>query len=333
MTQLSSLFGHYSNETPGCSVAVLRNSKLLLTESYGLADVKKRIPNTPNTAFRLASLTKPFTAMAILILYEKGQLSLYDSIVKYLPGFPEYGKNITIQHLLSHTSGSPDHEKPLYSITKKDEEPTIYDALKILNREKSSIFYPGERYEYSDAGYVLLALIIEVVSGIKYREFLREYIFNPLNMINTQVVDETKPAINKRASGYKKMNGVYQFFDYDPLNYIVGDEGVYSTVLDLCKWRRAWNSELLVTSSTLRMALTPAILNDGSEGRYGLGWFIMHRNEKKFIFHDGFWVGFNNIMLTDCESDTTVVMLSNTTDFPGERRKLDIAFKIHDLYE
>ncbi len=296
-----------------------------------MADIKQRIPNTPNTAFRLASLTKPFTAMAILQLYEKGALLLDDSIMKYFPGFPEYGNNITIQHLLSHSSGLPDHEKPLYRIIKEDQEPTIYCALEILKREISPLFMPGERYEYSDAGYVLLALIIEIVSGVKYRDFLQEYVFGPLNMKNTLVVDESKPTIRNRALGYKLINGTYQLYDYDPLNYIVGDEGIYSTVLDLCKWRQAWNSELLVTESSVRMALTPVTLNDGNTGRCALGWISIRRNGREYIFHDGFWVGFNNIMLTDYESNITVILLSNTNDFPGEYRKVETALKILSL--
>lgn len=328
MKNLKCLFQQYSDKTPGCSVAVLKNNKLIFCESYGLADMKNSILNHPYTAFRLASITKTFTAMGVLILFEKGLLKLDDCINRYINDFPNYGKEITIRHLLSHTSGLPDHEKPLYAILRKNEEPTIQDALKILKKQTSSLFKSGTKYEYSDAGYVVLALIIELVSGTKYSVFLNKNIFQPLNMQNTIVVDETKPQINNRAFGYRKINNQYILYDYDPLNYIIGDEGIYSTVLDLAKWTRAWNSDILLEKKTLQTALTIQKLSNNKDGECGLGWFIRYENGKKYIFHDGFWVGFNNIMLTDFKSAITTIFLSNTNDFPCEEKKLEIANKI-----
>lgn len=322
--KIDRLFVKFNKNTPGCALVVVQNGKIILEKCYGLADLKSKIPITPNTAFRLASLTKPFTAMAIMILKEKGMLDFDDQLDKF---FPDYGKEITIRQLLTHTSGMSDHEQPLYKKIKKGEEPTIYDSLEVLKEQKGTLFKPGGQFAYSDAGYVVLALTIEKVSGKRYADFLTENIFIPLQMRNTVVLDETKPVIQNRAYGYKKSKNKYKLFDYDPLNYIVGDEGIYSTVRDLAKWSQAWSRTILVGSKTLKEALTPQRLSKANQGRCGFSWFIPD-GKRKIFFQDGFWVGFNNIMLTDVKNGITVILLSNTQQFSTEQKRTSIAKKI-----
>lgn len=322
------LFKQFNQNTPGCAVSIVRNEKVEFEQYIGLADLQNQTPITETTAFRLASLTKPFTAMAIMILKEKGLLSFDDTLGSFFPDFPRYGKDITLRQLLSHTSGIPDHEKPLYKRIKKGYEPTIYDALDVLKKEKTLLFPSGTKYEYSDAGFVVLALVIEKVSREKYGTFLEENIFKPLKMKNTLVVDETKPEIKNRAFGYTKRNNKWELYDYDPLNYVVGDEGIYSTGKDLPLWQKAWTEELLVSRKTLNEALENKTLKNGGKSRCGFSWFIEELRGKRIVFHDGFWVGFNNIMLTDCNKDATIIMLSNTTEFEGEKKKIDTALKI-----
>lgn len=179
-SKIDKLFRQFDNTTPGCTICVVRKRKILLEKSYGLADLKTKTLITPNTAFSLASLTKPFTTMAIMILKEKSLLKFDDKFCKFFPDLPTYGKEITIRQLLSHTSGMPDHEKPLYKKIKEGEEPTIYDSLDVLKEQKEGLFDPGDRYKYSDAGFVILTLIIELVSGKRYADFLSKTIFTPL---------------------------------------------------------------------------------------------------------------------------------------------------------
>lgn len=323
---MKQLFSQFNANTPGYAVIAGKEKKITFEECVGLDNLEKRTPITSKTAFRLASLTKPFTAMAIMILKEKGLLKFDDELEKFFPDFPTYGRQITIRQLLTHTSGMPDHEKPLYKKLKKGEEPTIYDSLEVIKEQKEPLFNPGGRYLYSDMGFVILALIIEKVSGQKYSKFLKKYIFEPLDITNTIVFDETKPNIKNRAYGYRKTKNGWMIYDYDPLNYIVGDEGIYSTVCDLAKWRNAWTSKLLVSNETLKEALTPYQLKSGELGRCGFSWFV--NLKKNLVFQPGSWVGFNNIMLIDYNSQTTVIMLSNTTQFPTEKEKLEAAKKI-----
>lgn len=331
MKNIDQLFNQFNKSTPGCAIAVVKNDTILLQKNFGLADVPNNIPITKDTAFRLASLTKPFTTMAIMIIKERALVSYDDSIRKYLPKLPLFWKNVTIRTLLTHTSGSPDHEKPLYKMVKFEEEPTISDAFKILQTEKQLVFQPGTRFAYSDAGYVLLALVIEKITQQKYADFLDKNVFQKLNLRNTFVMDETKPNKKTRAYGYRKIKNAWELYDYDPLNYIVGDEGIYSSISDLTIWQKAWMKDLLVSQKTLDEALSLQILSDGQKGRCGFSWFIEKRNGRKIIFQDGFWVGFNNIMLTDVTSNTTVIMLSNTTMFPGEKKKVNLARAILDI--
>lgn len=328
MKVLNKLFAQYNNAAPGCSIAVAREGKIILKESYGCSDIKNNILNTSQTAFRLASLTKQFTAMVILMLWEKNKLKLDQKIKDFLPSLPEYADNITIRQLICHTSGIPDHEEPLYrSISKKD-EPTIYDSLKVLEKESKTHFDPGSKQEYSNAGYVLLALIIENITQLTFREVITDYICNPLNMHNTLVVDEIKPFIPHRAFGYKKRENNYELHDYDQLNYIVGDEGIYSSVIDMCKWGTAWFNDILVSKKLLKKVANEQRLNNYSDINFGLGWFIKKVDGVKFLYHTGSWVGFNNIMILEPKSKTTVVFLSNTNDFPDEEDKWQIGMKI-----
>ncbi|RJQ24832.1 class A beta-lactamase-related serine hydrolase [Candidatus Parcubacteria bacterium] len=321
------LFKQFNCNTPGYATCVVQNGKIIFEQCIGLSNVERSTSITPTTSFRLASLTKPFTAMAIMILKEKGELNFNNNITKFID-LPKWNENITVRQLLTHTSGIPDHEKPLYKVIKNNEEPTMHDALNILKNQTKTLFKPGTQFLYSDSGYVILALIIEKVSGMKYSSFLTTNIFLPLKLNNTIVMDETKSFIKNRALGYKIINKYFKLFDYDPLNYIIGDEGIYSSIRDLSIWQNVWNKELLVSRNTLREALSNQELSNGNVGECGFSWFIRNYKGKKIIFQDGCWVGFNNIMLTEQNSNRTVILLSNTTCFPTEKQRIKTAIMI-----
>ena len=343
-------FDSKSRLEPGFAAAVLKNDKIVWKKCIGMADLGKKMPITPQTNFRLASLSKQFTAMAVMILIERKKLSLKNKLSDFFSGFPAYGNKVSVRQLLTHTAGIPDHEKPLYRTIRPGDEPTMADALDILKSQSSPLFPPGSEYQYSDSGYVLLALIIEKVSGLTYREFLKQNIFSPLSMIGSDVLDQTKPKIKNRALGYKRMrlprsprrprnddeNENFEIFDYDPLNYIVGDEGVYSSINDMAKWSRAWDEEILVSRKNLAEATTPALLGNGNFGKAGFSWLfgnILNRFRVKpgmtrIIYQDGSWVGFRNIILKIPEKKLTVVVLSNRTDLNTEQRRISLAYKL-----
>jgi len=354
-----------SKNSPGYAMAVVKDGKTVLTETAGLADLDNGIPITTKTAFRLASLSKQFTAMAVMILAERKKLNLENKLTDFLPNYPAYGKKVTVRQLLTHTAGIPDHEKPIYKSLRATErsvaisanaprnderhsEPTIYEALEVLKNQPIPLFPPGSRYQYSDAGYVLLALIIEKISGLSYRDFLQRNIFSPLSMSGSDVLDKTKPKIKNRAIGYKisdlyytgrgrcqdnrdDNNGItskFEVFDYDPLNYIVGDEGVYSSLDDMIKWNLAWDEEKLVSRKSLAAAMEPAKLTGGKFGKAGFSWLLRKFNGDKIIYQDGVWVGFRNIILKIPEQKLTVVILSNRTDLDTKRQRVSIVYSV-----
>lgn len=325
---LNNIFNKNVSPAPGYAIAILNSDRLLFNRCEGLANLKTIEPITLNTAFRTASLTKQFTAMAIMILKERKLINFDYTIEQYLPIFPIYGKNITIRQLLTHISGIPDHEQALYKSIKPYQEPSIYESLAILMRQKKLLFKSGDKFQYSDSGFVLLAIIIEKLSGMSYSDFLSQNIFAPLGMNNTIVVDETKPKINNRAKGYKLNKGIWEDNDYDPLNFIVGDEGIYSTINDLIIWKNAWQEDILISYKTLSEAMKSSILNDGATGRCGFSWFIENKKRSKIIYQTGTWVGFNNIMLTDVVNKKTVIVLSNCTVFPFGKNRIKIALDI-----
>lgn len=303
---------------------MLKDNQIVWRKCVGLADLNKKIPITPITNFRLASLSKQFTAMTVMILVQRRKLNLEDKLTDFFSDYPAYGNQVTVRQLLSHTAGIPDHEKPLYKTIKSGDEPTMIDALEVLRNQPIPLFPPGSKYQYSDAGYVLLALIIEKVSGLSYRKFLQRNIFSPLGMTGSDVLDQTKSKIKNRAMGYKIIGKGFEVFDYDPLNYIVGDEGVYSSLEDMIEWSRAWEEEILVSRKTLTEAMTPAKLANGDFGKAGFSWLTGKFNGDKIVYQDGSWVGFRNIILKIPAKKLTAVILSNRTDLDSEKQRINM---------
>ncbi len=248
-------------QIPGLSLAVVKDGNLLLTRGYGLADVELNVPATPETVYQIQSITKSFTASAIMMLAKEGKVRLDDEIGKYLAGVPESWKGITIRRLLNHTSGIKDYiNEPYVSlrIETTDEEVLRETARQPLN------FQPGEKYAYCNTGYFLLGMVIRKTSGDSYGEFLRKRIFEPLGMSNTRVVS-LKDVIPKRASGYSLADGKLIRGDYvaeSILSYPGG--GLLSTVLDMGKYDAIWLRDQLLDESTIKEMWTSGTLNDGS---------------------------------------------------------------------
>src|SRR5438874_8848224 len=288
--------------SPGAAVIVVKDGKPLFAKGYGLADLEKKIPCTTNTNFRLASVTKQFTAMALLILAEQGKLSLEDHLPKVFPEFPAYSKTISLDHLLTHTSGLPDYEDHIPDgamIPLSDR-----DVLFILRQQSKTDLPPGAQFHYSNSAYALLALIVESVSGKTFPAFVKEKIFNPLGMTNSIAYVAGLSSMPKRAYGYANWKNGWEFSDQSVTSAVLGDGGIYSSVADLLKWDLALYTEKLISLEMLAGAFTPHSSQSDFKGSgYGYGWYVGNLRDTEHIWHYG----------STCGSSTRVER------FPGRR--------------
>ena len=283
------------------SILVAEHGGIIYQRGFGEADKKREVLFSPDTPVYLASLTKQFTAMAVMMLAEQNKLSYSDPLSKYFPEFPSYAAKITIRNLLNHTSGIPDYVGLVLGrpgLTNKD-------VLSALIQQKFPHFSPGAHFEYSNSNYVLLALVVEKVSGEPYSLFLHHKIFVPLGMNRTFVYDNSRQKTS-RAIGYNRFGDVS---DYDLLTY--GEGGIYSTVADLFKWDQALYTERLVKRSTLDEGFTRGKLNDGSSANYGFGWVIDEHSGETIYGHAGRYGGFNTYIKRFPNEHTTIIFLTN----------------------
>jgi CubicO group peptidase (beta-lactamase class C family) len=331
---------------PGAAVMVIQAGAVVHVKGYGLADIARKIPITGKTAFDLASVSKQFTAMAVMMLAEAGELSYADPLSRFFPELPDWAAQITVRNLLQHTSGLPDY-MALYERDRGHAPgfmPTERDALALIGGARALEFPPGSRWEYSNSGYVVLALIVEQASGQRYAEYLAENIFGPLGMKDTVVYDERKPAVANRAISYAREANGFADIDANPLNLIYGDGSVNTTVEDMFRWDQALLTERLVKASTLAEAFTPGKLNDGSSTGYGFGWSVQRFLGLDCVGHGGGWVGFRTFILRFPSERFSVIVLSNWAQFDpdglskriarvylGDRMKLPVAISLpHD---
>ena len=279
-------------DAPGAAVIVIKEGKPLFAKGYGLADFEKKTPCTTNTNFRLASVTKQFTAMAVLILAERGKLSLEDRLPKFFPKFPAYGKTISLRHLLTHTSGLPDYEGHIpdgTTIPLSDR-----DVLLILRQESKTDFAPGAQFHYSNSAYALLALIVENVSGKTFPAFVKEKIFNPLGMTNSIAYVVGLSGVPNRAYGYVNGTSGWELSDQSVTSAVLGDGGIYSSVADLFKWDQALYTEKLISLKMLADAFTAHSSQSDFKGSgYGYGWYVGNFRDTEHIWHYGSTCGFS----------------------------------------
>jgi CubicO group peptidase (beta-lactamase class C family) len=313
--RVDAIFAAYTaGVQPGIAVEVIRNGKVIHRGTYGYADIANEKIITAETAFRLASVSKQFAAMAIMLLAEEGKLSYDDPIAKYLPELQAY-EGVTIRHLMLHTGGLPDYYD---NIDTSAGMPTNHDAILLLGKMAHPDFSPGDHFEYSNAGYDTLGPIVEAVSGISFAEFVRKNIFLPLGMTHSVVHDDRLPAVRNRAIGYDPADGFVLDND-DPLNAIIGSGGIYSTLDDLFLWDQALYGESLVSKATLDLAFTSGTNNAGESLDYGFGWRIDEYAGHKVLRHGGSWVGFRTHILRIPDLQFSVILLSNRSDTDAEK--------------
>jgi CubicO group peptidase (beta-lactamase class C family) len=300
------------------AILVARDGKVLVSKGYGMADVENDVPNTPETRFRLGSLTKQFTAASILLLQERGKLSVQDSICKYVAPCPEAWQPVTIHHLLSHTGGVPDFTGfPDYARTKR--EPTTVEATIGRFRSLPLDFKPGEDWKYSNSGYVLLGHVVEKVSGKSYESFLRENIFEPLKMTSTGY-DHPDQIIKRRARGYAAgPDGGVINASYLDMSIPFSAGGLYSTVGDLYLWDQALYGEKILKKSSLDAMFTAV------RSGYGYGYGVSKLFNRRLATHGGGIEGFSTTIHRFPDDHVTVIVLSNYEDARSGRIARDLA--------
>ena len=313
IARMDAIFKKFTKlDAPGGSVIVIHLGQPVFAKGYGLADLETRVPCSTNTSFRLASVTKQFTAMAILILAERKQLSLEERLTDFFAEFPAYGRGITVRQLLNHTSGLPDYEDLIPAGTTL---PLLdRDVLRILLKQDKTNFPPGSRFRYSNSGYALLALVVEQRSGQTFAHFLEEHIFAPLGMTHTLAYEQGGTSVPHRAFGYSLRSNAWHRTDQSLTSSVLGDGGVYSSVMDLAKWDAALYTTKLVSRKALDLAFTPTTPTDKPGRSYSLGWFVGEYRGLKEIWHSGETIGFRTHIARFPQRQFTVVILANRSD-------------------
>jgi CubicO group peptidase (beta-lactamase class C family) len=325
---MDKLFEVYIGDSvPGAAVMVIKKGRPIITKTYGMANVEDRIPVTPQSNFRLASVTKQFTAMAIMQLQERGALAYTTTLQEIFPEFPDYGKNITVQNLLQHTSGLIAYEDLIPDSTTV--QVLDKDVLQMMIKADSTYFTPGTAFRYSNSGYAVLAMVIEKISGKSFGAFLRDNIFLPLGMDNTIALEHGISQVADRAYGYSVHSDSVEFTDQSVTSAVLGDGGVYSSIEDLYKWDQALYTSKLVSFETMKLALTPELATNGPDSTgYGFGWYIDEYKGRMRARHGGSTRGFRNVIQRFPHDEFTVIILTNRSE-PGVE---SLAEELVDLY-
>jgi CubicO group peptidase (beta-lactamase class C family) len=337
---IASLFESVARaDEPGLAVLVRQAGKTVFARGYGIRDLRSRERIDPATSFRLASVTKQFTAMAVMLLVRDGKLRYEDLLTDLFPAFPAYGKGITIRHLLTHTSGLPDYED-LMQAAEKDRPPIwtadrqIHDneVLALLRGETKGRFDPGTSWAYSNSGYVVLGLVVARVSGKPFGDFLRQRIFAPLEMRHTLAYERGRNEVDGRAFGHARDTAGFRQVDQSPTSATLGDGGVYSNLEDLAKWDEALRVNELLSPGAMRPGLTPVTLAGGSAAHwpagpvsgddlrpgqpvsYGFGWLLDPWRGRTRMWHHGETTGFRTVIERFPDDGLTVVVLANRDD-------------------
>jgi CubicO group peptidase (beta-lactamase class C family) len=359
--QVDAIFAAVTQENaPGLAVLVQKNGRTWFEKGYGVRDLRTNTKIDPPTNFRLASFTKQFTAMAIMLLVHDKKLRYDETLVEIFPDFPAYGKTITIRNLLNHTGGLPDYEDLMAAAERSRNsriwtpERQIHDAevLGMLEAESKGKFPPGASWSYSNSGYVVLGLVVAKASGQSYGDFLRARIFAPLHLEHTMVYQKGENEVAHRAFGHSQVavdhgaqTPLFHETDQSPTSATLGDGGIYSNLLDLAKWDDALRNHTLLSAQEMKPALVPARLangqptvwpaeaNDdnldpGKPVSYGFGWFLDAYRGHPRMWHSGSTMGFRTIIERLTADHLTIIILSNRTDLDPEMLAIETA----DLY-
>lgn len=315
---VDSVFSRYSATTPGCAVGVYQNGATIFAKGYGLANVEYDAPITPTTPFIVGSVSKQFTAAAIALLVEEKRISLGDDVRRYIPELQDYGTKITIDNLVHHTSGLRDWwELVGMAGLRYDDTYAVQDVLDMTARQRRLNFTPGERYMYSNTGYIMLGIVVQRVTGKSLREFAEERFFGPLRMTSTHYQDDHRQTVHGRAYAYSPAaNGEYPINVWN--NDLVGQGGVMTTVLDLAKWDENFYTGTVGGPGFLARQLQRGRLNSDSLLTYAFGVVVDSYRGQPIVEHTGATGGYRGVLTRFPKQHTSVAVLCNVSNAAPE---------------
>jgi len=340
-----------ASDQPGVAVLVRKGGTTVLESEHGVRDLRSHLPIKADTNFRLASCTKQFTAMAIMLLVHDGRLKYDERLTEIFPEFPAYGRSITIRQLLNHTSGLPDYEALMEKIEEgrrhwsDSNQITDSEVLRLLESEQRGRFTAGAHWAYSNSGYVVLGLVIAKMSGTSFPDFLQQRIFKPLNMDSTIAYVRGMNTVSNRAYGHSVENGQLVDTDQSSTSATLGDGGIYSNLSDLAKWDDALAHSKLLSETEMKEAFQPVRMPEGAlpswdsdpgdsdplGGKpvaYGFGWFLDPYKSRFGMWHYGETVGFRSAIQRFTADHLTIVVLSNRSDADA----ISLSTQIADLF-
>ncbi len=306
-----------SGAASGLSVGVARGDEILLAKGYGFADLEHKVPATAETVYRIGSITKEFTAAAILLLAEEGKLGLDDPLTKFLPEYPVQGHEVTLRHLLNHTSGIVSLTN-LPSFRPRMREEVTHEEMLERFQDLPFEFAPGEKFSYSNSGYYLLGMVVEAAAEAEYADFLEDRFFRPIGL-ETTYYDRHARIIPNRARGYAGWKGQFSNSTFVSMSQPFAAGALASTVGDLIRWQRALAKGAVLGAESWKEMVTPGKLNNGKLAPYGCGVFVRREKGRKVIRHGGGIKGFRSELTYYPEEEITIAVLSNTESYPPGR--------------
>ncbi len=329
IAEVDQIFTEYEGDMPGAAVMVIENGEVIMQKGYGMAHFDSNASVTSKSNFRLASVTKQFTAMSILQLVEKGQLTLDTTLTDIWADFPEYGGKITIESLLNHTSGIQDYE----GMVPDDLDRQVKDAdvLDYMMNVDTTYFEVGEKHQYSNTAYAILTQIIEKITGQPFRDYLKENIFDPAGMENTLAFENGINEVPHRAFGYTVEESGIVETDQSKWSAVLGDGGIYSSLEDFYKWDQILYTDNLLGQDLMDQSFTNHTTNDGAPMDYGYGWRLETYKDMEVNYHTGSSIGFRNIYYRIPSKNFSVLIFRNR-DAGGEFSSLEYAHNVVDIF-
>lgn len=327
--KVDTIFIEYDKtNSPGCALAIVKDGKIIYKRGYGMSNLEYNLAISPASIFLVASISKQFTAAAIVRLSLEGKLSLDDDIHKYLPEVPDFGQKITFNHLLHHTSGIRDHNLLQWLRGwRSDDLLTEKDILETLSKQKSLNFQPGEEYCYCNTGFVLLAVAVKKITGVSLRQYADSVFFKPLHMINTHFQDDHAEIIPNRTSAYKKSaKGTWEILI--PLSDAYGSSGLYTTVEDLAQWDENFYTKQIGGEPFINTMLKTGVLNNNTKQIYASGLVAEKYKGYNVVSHGGSSFGYRGFFVRFPDERFSVIVLSNLADIKIQK----IANNVADVF-
>ena len=326
LKKLDQLFAQWNRpNSPGCAVGIIRNDSLIFSKGYGMANLEYSIPNTPASIYHVASVSKQFTAFSIVLLARQGKLKLDDDVRKYLPWFPDLKEKITIRHLLHHTSGIRDQWQLLATAgTRLDDVITQDQIIKILSRQRALNSKPGEKFNYCNSGYTMMAEIVKAITGQTLRQFTDSAIFKPLGMLHTNFHDDYTEIVKDRS---------YSYYPKDSANYSnsilsysnAGATSLFTNINDFSKWIMNFYTHKVGDEQDIDTLTRKGLLNNGKEIDYALGISNMSYRGWRGFSHAGADAGYRSVMMVFPDLKMGFVVFANRGDFNPSQRATDMA--------